>query len=197
MICTRLFPLLAGLVLIVGCQQAGEGEGSVQKLADAEEGSQQSAAEVRLRSDGVEITGAEGTYLAFDSPRETVEIELAGVLGPIVDRSRNEECGAGTVTSTSFPGGLTVNFQAGRLKGWVLSGDESTDDGEPEPIATAEGISLKSDEATLDAAYTVEAMDSTLGDEFTPEEGISGFLTGSEGSRTVEALYSGTTCFFR
>jgi len=188
----RFYPLLASLVAIAACQQVSEEE-SARGLANMEAGVQQPGAEVRLRADGVEITGAQGTYLAFDSPRDAVESELAGVLGPIVNRSRNDECGAGAISSTSFPGGLTVNFQAGRLEGWFLT----TDEGEPKAIATAEDISIGSDEAALDAAYTVEAMDSTLGDEFTTEEGISGFLTGPEGSRTVEALYSGATCFFR
>ena len=193
----RLFPLLASTILLVGCQQVAESGEKAQSLATTDVESPQPVAEVRLRADGVEITGPEGTYLAFDSPRDTVESELAGVLGPIVDRSRNEECGAGPISSTSFPGGLTVNFQAGRLEGWFLGDDDHAIEGEAEAIATAEGISLSSDEEALDDAYTIEAVDSTLGEEFTTEEGISGFLTGSEGSRTVEALYSGTTCFFR
>ena len=48
----------------------------------------------------------------------------------------------------------------------------------------------------VDIGYYFE-VDSTLGDEFVTDQGISGFLTGQEGSRKVEALYSGTTCFVR
>jgi hypothetical protein len=88
---------------------------------------------------------------------------------------------------------LTVNFQAGRLKGWVLKDPG----GSTNEIATDKGIGLGSDEGALDKAYSVEAMESTLGDEFVTDQGISGFLTGQEGSRKVEALYSGTTCFVR
>ena len=193
MISPRILSGLACALLLISCQQATGDDPGGQGAANSEDGSADPASQVLLRADGLEVTGAEGIYLAFDSPRETVERELARALGPISDRSRNAECGAGTVNSTSFPGGLTVNFQAGRLKGWFLGdGGEGAAD-----ITTVEGIGLGSDEGALDKAYSVEAMESTLGDEFVTDQGISGFLTGQEGSRKVEALYSGATCFFR
>ncbi|MCH2487202.1 MAG: aspartate-semialdehyde dehydrogenase [Erythrobacter sp.] len=193
MIRSRSVPVLLAALLAAGCQQSPKGDQAARNPADILKESSAAADQVRLRSDGIEVTGAEGTYLAFDSPRDTVESELARVLGPIVDRSRNAECGAGTVDSTSFPGGLTVNFQAGRMEGWYLSDTQSV----ASDIATAEGITIGKDERALDTAYEVEQIESTLGDEFTTEVGISGILAGAEGSRIVEALYSGTTCFFR
>lgn len=191
----RLLFLLASLVAIAGCQKMGEEE-SAQGLANMEAGVQQPAVEVRLRADGVEITGAQGTYLAFDSPRDTVEIELAGVLGPIVDRSRNEECGAGTVNSTKFPGGLTVNFQQGRMKGWYISSEAGSSG--PRDISTIEGIVIGTSNDALFRSGTITQMEeSSLGEEFTTASGISGILTGPGEPKSVEAIYSGTTCFFR
>lgn len=154
-----------------------------------------SAASVLLKADGLEVTGAEGTYLAFDSPRETVERELARVLGPIVERSRNVECGAGPVDSTSFPGGLTVNFQQSRLEGWYLGTGAEGEAGAD--ISVGQEITLGSSERELAAAFSMERVESTLGDEFVTDDGISGLLAGREGARAVDALYSGTTCFFR
>ena len=189
----RILPLLSCALILASCQQGEEQDSGAETPVADERAAQASGGEIRLRVDGLEITGAEGTNLIFDSPRDTVERELAQVLGPIVDRSRNAECGAGRLGSTRFPGGLTVNFEGDRLSGWFLSdADDVTG-----RIRTAEGVSLGTAETALDAAYTVEELDSTLGDEFTTEQGISGFLTGSKGTRKVEALYSGTTCFVR
>ena len=98
---------------------------------------------VRLGGDGLEVTGPLGTMLSFGSPRETVEAELAKALGEARDVGINEECGAGPVAFTEYPGGLTLNFQNGALAGWSL-GDG---DGQSADIATAEGIDLASSEA--------------------------------------------------
>jgi hypothetical protein len=149
---------------------------------------------VRLRGDGLEVTGPLGTMLSFGSPRETVEAELAKALGEARDAGTNEECGAGPVAFTEYRGGLTLNFQNGTLAGWSLG----EGDGQSADIATAEGIDLASSEAELAAAYEVEMIaDSTLGEEFTTPAGIFGFLTGEEAQKEVESLHAGTNCFFR
>ncbi|MBU1607499.1 MAG: aspartate-semialdehyde dehydrogenase [Alphaproteobacteria bacterium] len=151
---------------------------------------------VRLRGDGLEVTGPLGTMLTFGSPRETVEAELASAMGEARDVGTNAECGAGPVAFTEYPGGLTLNFQEGALVGWSLRDDDG--DGQSADIATAEGIDLASSEAELTAAYEVEMIaDSTLGEEFTTPAGIFGFLTGEGAQKEVESLHAGMNCFFR
>ena len=149
---------------------------------------------VRLRGDGLEVTGPLGTMLSFGSPRETVEAELAKSLGEARDAGTNTECGAGPIAFTEYPGGLALNFQQGKLVGWSLRDGE----GDSADIVTAEGIALDSSEAELAAAYEVEMIeDSTLGEEFTTPAGIFGFLTGEGAQKEVESLHAGTNCFFR
>lgn len=151
---------------------------------------------VRLRGDGLEVTGPLGTALAFGSPREAVEAELAKVFEGARDAGTNSECGAGPIAFTEYPGGLALNFQEGKLVGWSLRDDQTMGDGAD--IATAEGIALDSSEAELAEAYEVEMIaDSTLGEEFTTPAGIFGFLTGTAAERQVESLHAGTNCFFR
>ncbi len=149
---------------------------------------------VRLRGDGLEVTGPLGTMLSFGSPRETVEAELAKSLSEARDAGTNTECGAGPIAFTEYPGGLALNFQQGKLVGWSLRDGE----GDSADIATAEGIALDSSEAELAATYEVEMIeDSTLGEEFTTPAGIFGFLTGEGAQKEVESLHAGTNCFFR
>jgi hypothetical protein len=153
---------------------------------------------VRLRGDGLEITGPLGTMVTFGSPRATVEAELAKIFSEARDVGTNAECGAGPMAFTGYPGVLTLNFQDGALVGWSLRDDDGEGGGEGADIATAEGIALDSSEAELAAAYEVEMIaDSTLGEEFTTPAGIFGFLTGEGATREVESLHAGTNCFFR
>jgi hypothetical protein len=149
---------------------------------------------VRLRGDGLEVTGPLGTMLTFGSLRAPVETEMAKVFGEARDAGTNTECGAGPIAFTEYPGGLSLNFQEGALVGWSLRDS----DAEGADIATAEGIALDSSEAELAEAYEVEMIaDSTLGEEFTTPAGIFGFLTGEGATREVESLHAGTNCFFR
>ncbi|MCB2085345.1 MAG: aspartate-semialdehyde dehydrogenase [Sphingomonadaceae bacterium] len=150
------------------------------------------AGQVRLTPAGIDVTGPLGTALAFGSPRKAVESELAKILGPATLRNSNDECGAGPMEFSDFRGGLTTNFQDGRLVGWYFEGEKGV------VIATGKGITVGSPEGELVAAYNVEMQeDSTLGDEFYTESGIGGFLTGENGNKSVESLYAGINCFFR
>ncbi|MEW4447750.1 hypothetical protein [Qipengyuania sp. JC766] len=182
--------ITASLLMLGACDNAAE-----QQDADDLPGTPKMATDapgsIRLTGPEITVMGPMGATLGNNAPRDQVEAELAKSLGPVAERGRNEECGAGPVESSRFDGGLTINFQDGRMAGWVLEQGDAD-------IATKDGgITVGSSFAELDAAYTVELVDSTLGDEFTTGEGINGFLTGEGDARTVESLYAGTTCFFR
>ena len=186
---------LGAFAALAACSPADDG--TVPAAAESAGGSAKPAAVapglVRLGGDSLNVTGPSGTTLAFGSPRETVEQEMARVLGPATDRSTLAECGAGPMEFTSYVSGLTLNFQEERLVGWTLRREEA--DG---PVRTDKDIGIGSSEADLAAVYEVGSVDgSTLGDEFTSASGVGGFLSGSGADKVVESLHAGTTCFFR
>lgn len=180
---------------LAACSPAGEGDSSAPAGTDSISAKPAAVAPglVRLSGDGLTVTGPLGTTLAFGSPREAAEQELARVLGPASDRSTLAECGAGPMDFTSYGGGLTLNFQDERLVGWTLRREET--DG---PVRTDVDIAVGSSESELANAYDFEPVeDSTLGDEFNSASGVGGFLSGSGTDKVVESLRAGTTCFFR
>ncbi len=191
---------VAALALAACSQSAPEETGETAEVALRETPNLPAdpAGVIRLRGDGLEVTGPLGTMLTFGSLRTPVETEVAKVLGEARDAGTNSECGAGAMAFTEYPGGLTLNFQEGALVGWSLRDGTSGTGGKSADIATAEGIGLDSSQLELAAAYEVEMIaDSTLGEEFTTPAGIFGFLTGEGAASEVESLHGGTNCFFR
>ncbi len=194
----RIAMLALATLSLTACQQAGEVDDTPSdeiQLQETPNTDPNPPGVVRLMGDGVQVTGAAGTSLAFTSPQGAVEAELARALGDPTGRASNDECGAGPVDTTSFNGGLKLNFQKGRLVGWVLDTDKGA---ETRDIATVDRIAPGSSAADLGAAYEVSPVEgSTLGDEFTTQSGISGFYEQWGEAKQVGMLYAGTTCFFR
>ena len=142
------------------------------------------ANEVVLRADGL-VAGSEAFY--FAAGRNEVEAAVARALGKASDSGENDECGAGPIAYSTFPGGLTVHFQEGSLVGWNWAGE-------------ADNIGLTGDIVIGASRSEIEAEDgfamiegSTLGEEFSIGDSIGGFF---EDDR-LSMLYSGTQCFFR
>lgn len=143
-------------------------------------------AQITLEGDGLTV-GAESFY--FNAGQAEVETALARALNAKGETMEQPECGAGPMTATTYPGGLTVNFQEGQLVGWFLR-------------EGAEKIALQSGAGIGAARHEIETLEgfamvegSTLGEEFYSESaGIGGFLS-DEGA--VSELYAGTQCFFR
>lgn len=180
---------------LAACSPASETSTSEPTRAEASNAKPPAVAPgtVRLGGEGLTVTGPMGTSLAFGSPRETVEQELARALGPATDRTSLAECGAGAMDFTSYISGLTLNFQDNQLVGWTLRREETEG-----PVRTDADIAVGSSEADVIKAYGIKRVEnSTLGDEFTSAAGIGGFLSGSGAGTVVESLHAGTTCFFR
>ena len=132
------------------------------------------------------VAGAEAFY--FAAGRNEVEGALAGALGKAIETSELSECGAGPMTSTSYEGGLTVNFQDGSLVGWLLTGAS-----EKVQVDADAAIGTPREDAEAAAGFAM-IEDSTLGEEFMlAEDEIAGFIE----SDRVSMLYAGTQCFFR
>jgi hypothetical protein len=149
------------------------------------------AGQIRLSGESISVTGPAGTTLAFGSPREAVDAELTRVLGPTEGRSSNDECGAGPMEFSNFTGGLSVNFQDGKLVGWFVDAADGM-------IETDKGLAVNVAKGAAEGNYNLTMVtDSTLGDEFYTEEGVGGFLEGEANAARVASLYAGTNCFFR
>ncbi|MGN3973031.1 aspartate-semialdehyde dehydrogenase [Tsuneonella sp. SYSU-LHT278] len=202
--------LAAGLVMLAlaGCQQENRGDApgaaaaaSAAPSAEATASATASAAARRgqsrravLDAGGVAIGRNPGTadHFAFGSPRATVEGASDAWLGD-PERSANAECGAGPMEFTRY-GGLTLNWQNGRLVGWLAEADPAvvTDDG------IRPGTLFRDLEVARSARYR---KDSTLPGEFdylaADGREIGGFVSGAGRDAVIESLYAGVNCFFR
>lgn len=99
--------------------------------------------------------------------------------GP-ADVATNPECGAGLVTAVRWDGeGLTLNFQNGALRGWVVDA--------PGLRAGEAGLSVGSPPPPLALEET------SLGREF-GQGGVFGLV---DETGTIALLWAGTSCFFR
>lgn len=148
-------------------------------------------------SDRVTLTGqglTAGTEaFFFNAGKAEVEASLAKVLGDSTDTGANGECGAGPMEFTTYPGGLTANFQDGKLVGWFLRNAGS------EKIATDEGVLVGSSVSDFEQKHGAAAVEgSTLGSEYYSEQDkIGGLAAEGEASGVLNSLYAGTNCFFR
>ena len=143
---------------------------------------------VALHGEGL-VAGAESFF--FAAGQNEVEAALTKVIGEPLGRNQNDECGAGPMVMTSFPGELTVNFQDGSLVGWNIG---TAPEGEAAKIQIDADVSvgMPSEELAKAAGYTpIEG--STLGEEFALGDRMGGFVDNG----AVTMLYSGTQCFFR
>ena len=138
---------------------------------------------VLLRSEGL-VAGPDAFF--FAAGQNEVEAALTRALevpGEVMDMP---ECGAGPMQSSSYPGGLTVNYRDGILVGWFV--DETSENVEVEGLAV--GVTAADVEA-ISGFARIEG--STLGDEFMLGGAMAGFI--EDGA--VSMIYSGTQCFFR
>ncbi len=143
---------------------------------------------VTLHGEGL-VAGAESFF--FAAGRNEVEGAVTDVLGDPTGRTEIEECGAGPMAITSYPGELNMNFQQGSLVGWNVG---------TAPESEAAGIQVDGDvtigmakDQLESAAGYAPIEGSTLGEEFALSNTLGGFV--DNGSVTM--LYAGTQCFFR
>lgn len=129
-----------------------------------------------------------GDAIPFGTSQEEVIAALAFRGTPEV--STNEECGAGPIEFASWEDGVSLLFQDGQFQGWSLD-DRATG------VTMADGTAIGMTLAELGRESPVFVEESTLGEEFTTEAGVSGILSGKGPEGKVEALWSGLSCVFR
>ena len=114
--------------------------------------------------------------------------EAAGVtIGP---SQLLEECGAGPLTSYRA-GNLSLLGQDGKFAGWHIS--------EPGPLAlrTDRSVTIGTARSRLESAHQTQIFESSVGTEFSSEDGLGGLLSNSSPSSRVTHLWAGTTCIMR
>jgi hypothetical protein len=181
---------LVGALVIVGCDG-----GSVPSPAERQQGEVPvqpiAANSVELRGDGL-AAGAESFF--FAAGQAEVEAALAKALGPAIRSGTNGECGAGPVTFTDYPSGLTAHFQETRLVGWNWHLAHDGDAPGSGMVKMAGDVQVGGPRSAAQAAPGFAMIEGgTLGEEFAIGENIGGFI---EADR-VAMLYAGTQCFFR
>jgi len=153
-------------------------------------------AAVALDSEGLRfVDGATGSAsaIAFGTPSDQVIAALMPLRSEPTDTGENTECGAGPLTYATWDDGLTLYGSDGEFGGWAVNGYGSPDASSYQTMA---GIGVGSTRSELEAAYTVEFFESSLGAEFAAGD-LYGLLSDSTPSATVTNLWSGLSCNFR
>ncbi|NMF85626.1 hypothetical protein [Nodosilinea sp. P-1105] len=147
-----------------------------------------------LSGDGLQLVGDQtgaAVPLPFGADIDFVDDTLTQLLGDPVESGLNEECGSGPQIITQWPNGMVIYEAEGEFIGWGVR--PATDSAN---LTTMAGIGIGSTLADLEAAYTVEVFESTLGIEFAAGA-LAGLLTADAPDGTITDLWAGTTCIFR
>jgi len=125
--------------------------------------------------------------LAFGSAKDEVvrAVSLVRQAQP-QEQGEVDECVANYVR---WPGGLTVWFTQDRLSGWSLLAASAG-------LATGSGIKPGSSRSELEAAHSVQVVESSLGVEFTAG-GLAGILSSPRPDGRITSLWAGMTCLAR
>lgn len=179
----RGWTITLAAMLLAGC--GGNDVPSPNERLSGEQGDSAAFAEtVALRGDGLNA-GSESFF--FAAGQSEVEAALSRQLGGATETVEMPECGAGKLTATRYPGGLTVNFEQGSLVGWFIerpAGD----------ITAPEGLAVGASREAAEKAPGFSVIEgSTLGEEFSYGEGLGGIIEADK----VSLLYAGKQCFFR
>ena len=133
----------------------------------------------------VEREGGATRMIPFDSPiDETIDAVTRALGKPPGERGSNEECGGGSQDFATWKGDISLWFAEGRFVGWDSKGD----------LKTAEGLGIGSRRSAI-PQFQVEQ--SSLGTEFTGEDGLYGLLESAAPKARITALWAGSTCIFR
>ncbi|HSM83100.1 MAG TPA: hypothetical protein VLS96_15525 [Nodosilinea sp.] len=146
-----------------------------------------------LTGEGLQLVGDHSgstVTLAFGSEMALVADAVTSILGEPLESGENSECGSGPQMITQWPEGLVLHAANGEFIGWSVRPDAG------ETLTTMAGVGVGSTRRDLEAAYTVEVFESTLGTEFSTGD-LFGILSTAEPDATIENLWAGTTCNFR
>ncbi len=150
-----------------------------------------------LSAEGLELvdpTTGVARHVLFGSDLAPLITVLNRVQRAAPERAHNDECGPGPLEFAIWPGGLNVLSQQGKFVGWSVNHGEQ---GRPKPtLATLSGIGIGSTRSELEAAYTAQVTETTLGTEFAAGE-LYGVLGSAKPDARITAMWAGASCVFR
>jgi hypothetical protein len=91
---------------------------------------------------------------------------------------------------TQWPNGLVLHAADSEFIGWSARPDTDAS------LTTIAGVGTGSTRGELEAAYTVEVTETSLGTEFSTGS-LFGLLSSTEPDATITDLWAGTVCNFR
>lgn len=124
--------------------------------------------------------------LAFGTDARVVDEALARAL-PGETRSLPQETDCGDAVALGSRG-LDTHQRDGRFLGWSVDRQS--------PLETAAGLGVGDTRAELEAAHSIEVMESTIGIEFV-SGGIAGLLESTDDTARITHLWAGETCIAR
>ena len=147
---------------------------------------------LKLDGKGLIVSDAAGVRrtVAFGSPASDAVAAARRLYGEPQTVETLEECGAGPLQVSRFSK-LTLAAQDGKFAGWSLDSRY-----EPPLPTTERGIGIGSTREALEAAYSVDTFESSLGNEFTAG-GLAGLVEGEGKLAKVTHLWAGATCIMR
>lgn len=144
-----------------------------------------SAGSVQIAGDGLTVAGKP---VAFGTARaDALKAISAGMGGAPEKQDSLEDCGPSPLASASWNKGLQVYFQEDKFVGWSGAVD----------LKTAKGIGFGSPRSALEAAYHPRIEQTSLGTEFTTDDGLSGTLDSDARDAAVGDVWAGMTCVMR
>jgi hypothetical protein len=200
----RYLSVLA-LVVLAGCQPANRESKPVARAAthvatkatttSATPAPPKSVNKAVLDADGVIFDSRAGKTqeFVFGAQRAEVDAIAERMLGRPDELTENDECGGGPMQFSRY-GPLTLNFQDGKLVGWLAR--------EGPQVVTTDGIRPGTFMRDLKVARSARMIEgSTLEGEFdylaADGNTIGGFAKGEGRDAKIESLYAGVNCFFR
>ena len=130
--------------------------------------------------------------IPFDTDIATSIAAISSALGEPTEATQNSECGAGPMSFITWSNGLTMNAIQERFVGWTVRPNT-----ESANLTTVDGIGLGKTLTDLEANYSVEVIESTLGTEFMASDSLFGLLSANEPDGVITNLWSGIACNFR
>lgn len=174
-----LLPVAVLVLAACGVQEPAPAPGESAKIKTPTQ------AALRLSGSGLAL-GADTA--AFGSAREAAEHMATRHLSASPELFDSDECGAGPMAFSRYPGGLMLNFQDGMLVGWFLAEANNR-------VSLGNGLAVGSAQRVVEALPGFELdPESTLGLEFYSEaDGVGGFIKDGK----IVGLYAGVNCFLR
>ncbi len=131
------------------------------------------------------------TLLPFGTEMDIVQTAVVELFGNPETVSDNADCPGDPFIIAAWADGLMLNADGDTFVGWSVRPEAGSDS-----FTTLAGVGVGSSREDLEAAYTIEVFESTLGTEFTAGQ-LAGLLSDATPEAEITDFWAGTVCIFR